>query len=217
MHKLIELNNEKFRCQMRVLQIDAEIAEIKKLQGVHAISVALRDGAWAQAIYLHSMYQLDMGADTFTALAYAGYDVAKAWRLYEGFRILHGWRHDTQSVNDWLGRTYAAPELYGYTITAIQQGKDEILFTRTDGKVVRMGWHGIATAHVELHSIDGDITQLIGKPLEATFHTFEDTEDESKIWTIYKLSNEDCTVMITWYDLYWGAQEYSSVMTIIKD
>ena len=215
--KIKELHDERRRCEKRIIAIDKEIVELRKAEGRHFITTALRDGAWAQAIYAHSRYDLPMGADTFTKIARAGYHKAKAWRIYNEVTIQHGWRHDTQSSDDWLGDTYASPELYGYTITAVTRGEDEIIFTRSDGAEVIMGWWGFATYHVQIDSIEGDFDLILNAPLEAMMHTFRDDEDDEKIWTVYRLSAAGHTVVIAWFETDWEADLTSSVCTRIKE
>jgi len=216
--KVAELLLEKHRCGVRIESIDKELNELKKAQGHYYISKWLAEKDYINAIYDHSRYNLPMGADTFTTLARAGYHKAKAWRIYNKVNIQHGWRHDTQSFNDWLGDTYASPELYGYTITAVTQGKNEIIFTRSDGAEVIMGWYGIAgTQHVQIDSIEGDFDLILRAPLEAMMRTFRDNEDDEKIWTVYRLSAAGHTVVIAWFETYWGGDHTSNVCTRIKE
>ena len=96
-------------------------------------------------------------------------------------------------------------DLVGKTLTNVNIGDEEILFTTDDGKQFRL-WHSQDCCEsVYVESVVGDINDLIGTPiLRAEEVDSSGTPklgeyDESFTWTFYKLATVKGYVDIRWY------------------
>lgn len=101
--------------------------------------------------------------------------------------------------------------LLGKTLVNIKvnEDKDEILFVDSDGRTYVMYHDQDCCERVEIESIVGDFSDLLGNPLllaeEAVSDkapdglVFSGYRDESETWTFYKLATVKGYVDIRWY------------------
>lgn len=106
-------------------------------------------------------------------------------------------------------------ELLGLTLARVDADNEEIRFTVTDGRVLRMFHHQNCCESVYVESIVGDLQDLVGEPIlvaeesnaapipdqvvEALLNSTRLDPDESHTWTFYKLATRKGYVDIRWY------------------
>lgn len=115
--------------------------------------------------------------------------------------------------------------LKGLTLTSINNISDcRIVFTADDGAVFTMYHAQDCCESVEVESITGDLTDLLGTPIllaeEATSGQrpadlpAPEYEDESHTWTFYKLATAKGYVDIRWHGSSNGY--YSESVTFVR-
>lgn len=95
-------------------------------------------------------------------------------------------------------------ELKGATLTAVhglETGSEDVVFSTTDGRTVRMYHDADCCETVEINEIEGDLADLIGHPLlEAVeiSHEEEENEDGCARWTFYTFATIKGRVQVRW-------------------
>ena len=95
-------------------------------------------------------------------------------------------------------------ELVGKTLTSCEAvGKDEILFTSTEGSKFKMFHAQDCCEYVSIEDICGDLEDLVGSPIlvaeEVSNNLESKSGDDSGTWTFYKLATTKGNVTIRWY------------------
>lgn len=92
--------------------------------------------------------------------------------------------------------------LLGKTITNIENNDEEIIFTTTEGKTIKMYHQQDCCEAVWIEDINGDLNDLIGNPLlvaeESVNYDVEDPSTESCTWTFYRFATVKGYVDIRW-------------------
>jgi len=97
---------------------------------------------------------------------------------------------------------FNAGDLIGHELAKIQLTDDEIVFTRTDGRVFRMYHSQDCCESVYIKEIVGDVADLVGTPILEAYEESNSPEDvgsDSVTWTFYKIATVRGTVNISWY------------------
>jgi hypothetical protein len=98
-------------------------------------------------------------------------------------------------------------DLAGKTLVEIESSADEIIFKVNDGQVLKLYHYNDCCESVNVESITGDLSDLIGNPIllaeEATSRENPDgvapEYQDSFTWTFYKLATIKGYVDIRWY------------------
>jgi hypothetical protein len=109
-------------------------------------------------------------------------------------------------------------------VTGLEAGSDEAHFTTDDGETFRMQHDQDCCEAVNIESVVGDVSALIGEPIlraEVVSSTDwpegtqkPDYDDESFTWTFYKLATRKGYVDVRWYGSSNGY--YSESVTFSK-
>jgi len=99
--------------------------------------------------------------------------------------------------------------LLGKTLTHIEKSDDQIMFVVSDEEKYRMYHSQDCCEYVEIEDIEGDLNDLIGKPIiqaeEVTYENENPSDvpvkehQDSFIWTFYKFATIKGYVTIRWY------------------
>lgn len=97
-------------------------------------------------------------------------------------------------------------DLKGMTLVSVtgEVGGDVVEFKTTDGRTFRLHHYQDCCESVDIESITGDLSDLVGHPIlvaEESCNSGENYEDwpESFTWTFYKLATIKGYVDIRWY------------------
>jgi len=100
-------------------------------------------------------------------------------------------------------------ELIGKTMASVEQiGSDELRFTTTDGESYRLYHSQDCCEGVDIESIAGDLSDLVGSPILLAEESTSDTNPEgitppeyqdSFTWTFYKFATIKGYVDVRWY------------------
>lgn len=96
-------------------------------------------------------------------------------------------------------------ELVGKTLTALDVGDDEIVFTCADGSVYKQFHSQDCCESVNVEDVVGDKADVVGSPIlvadesSNSYQGKKDQYDESWTWTFYKLDTAKGGITIRWY------------------
>lgn len=121
-------------------------------------------------------------------------------------------------------------DMLGATLSEVVRGKDTsdeefVAFTADDGRSWRMFHVGDCCESVDIESINGDLSDLVGVPLTlAEESTSEDTPSdvelgytpESQTWTFYRFATCKGHVDIRWWGTSNGYYSESVTFTQVK-
>lgn len=204
-----KLERERRDLTGRLSVVNACMKDTQRKLGIALIADAMEKQKWDTVLHYYRVYGFYMDIDTYTTLADAGYTIAEAPLKYDGIKINGDGGDD--------GARYVIPQLAKFTFTAIQRTDDEIIFTRSDGRRVRM-WHEQDCCEgVYIESIVGDLDALIGKPLTIAEMVSNYSDDNKphgdERWTFYRLGTDFGNIVtIRWYGESNGY--YSTAVTV---
>ena len=83
------------------------------------------------------------------------------------------------------------------------EGRDQIVFTATDGRIFKMHHRRDCCEWVDIESVVGDLDDLVGNPIlmaeQVTGDTRDTYQDDVGQWTFYKFATIKGYVDIRWY------------------
>jgi hypothetical protein len=97
--------------------------------------------------------------------------------------------------------TTTYPDLIGRTMTAVEvKGKEEMIFTRDDGRVFKFYHEQNCCESVEIEDVCGELSDLVGAPiLQAECVAEEsDTDWGTRTFTFYKFATVKGSVTVRW-------------------
>lgn len=203
-----KLEKERQQLTDQLGMLNMRLKETQRKLGIALIADAVEKQNWDAVLHYYRTYEFYMDIDTFTKLADAGYTIAEAPLKYDGIKI------DGDGGED--GARCVIPQLAKFTFTAIQRTDDEIIFTRSDGRRVKM-WHSQDCCEgVYIESIVGDLDALIGKPMviaETVSNYSDDQPYGDERWTFYRLGTDIGNIVtIRWHGESNGY--YSTYVTV---
>jgi len=93
-------------------------------------------------------------------------------------------------------------DLLGKTLTYIKLSDDEIIFVTDEGREFKMYHYQQCCEYVSIEDINGDLTDLIGRPItlaEETSNSKDLEHCQHGTWTFYKLATIKGYVDIRWF------------------
>ena len=107
----------------------------------------------------------------------------------------------------------------GRTVKEIYQDDEHLMFKLENCEVFLFYHFQDCCEYVEIEQIDGDLNDLIGKPLLMAEETIQlgDTDWGTETWTFYKFATVKGYVTIRWYGESNGYYSESVDMDLIKE